>query len=103
MKKLALCVLLVICFTITAQAGCSVTKEHVMYFSLDRFLAVDRVLAVSPDQAMAMMVQDVIDGNAVWVKVGTKVNEVKKYNDYICVARIDHLLLISFNDFISCR
>ena len=50
-----------------------------------------------------MMKQDIVDGNAVYVKAGTKIEEAQKFNAYVSVVRIGHQVLVALNDFISCK
>ena len=103
MKRVLIVIAMLLCLATSAYAGCYTTKDSIMYFSPERFMAVDQVIGISQEQGVAMMKQDIVDGNAVYVKAGIKIDDVQKFNNYISVVRIGHQVLVALNDFISCK
>jgi hypothetical protein len=73
------------------------------YSSIDRFLKVDRLFELSGREAGRRAVQkDVENGDAFWVKKGTKVEIIETYRSGLCVVKAYDANYITYIDAISC-
>jgi hypothetical protein len=76
-----------------------------MYFDMDRLLKVARVTAISEQQGLAMLVDDMQQGVAVGVPEGTRIESVRRIisASTVSVVKINGITLISLTNAISCR
>lgn len=100
--KWGICLLLLV-IPMLCYGECVTTKDTIMYFNPTRLVQVDRVLAVNQTQGLAMMKEDIVSGDAVFVKERTRIRSVERFNAYIGVVLINDQLLIGFLNDISCR
>jgi len=88
-----------------SHAGCVTKEDSIMYFEPDRFFKVARVCAANREQGETMMKVDVSEGDAVVIRGGTRVDEMKAIPDIpsACVVKIGNLLLVGLTAYIRCN
>lgn len=96
---------LVLILCSVAGAECVATGKSIMYFEPTRFATVAQVCAVNQQQGLAMMIDDVTAGKAVFVETGTRFDAAVPLpeNDKVVVCRIGKVLMIGLADFVKCR
>lgn len=103
MKRLLTAIFLSALMMSTAFAECATTQQTIVYFDAERFFNVDSVLNISQDRGFQMVMEDVREGRAMLVPKGLRLDEVKRYNEHISVARVKNTLVVIINDHFSCR
>lgn len=104
-KNLLFCVLLVLFFASFANAGCVATEKSVMYFDPQRFAVVAQVCAVNQQQGLAMMIDDIAAGKAVFVEAGTRLDAAVPLpeNNTVVVCRIGKVLMMGLASYVRCQ
>jgi len=96
---------IILAFAAVAQAkDCRTTTDCLMWFDGFRAGVVARTCSYNEQQCKAMMVSDVIDGTAVGIDKGTKVDDVHSVPDTPCdIVELNGRLLVTFKGIVKCR
>jgi ribosomal protein L2 len=88
-----------------ATAGCAANQDTFMYFDAVRFFKVARVCATNPQQCIAMMIDDVNNGDAVYITRGTSfdVGERVPENPRVTVVKKGNIFLMALTEAVNCR
>ena len=105
MNRMALVAIFLFLMASIVSAECMTNKNTTMYFDMDRLLKVARVTAISEQQGLAMIVDDMQKGIAVGVPKGTRIESVRRIlsASTVSVVKIKGITLISLTNAISCR
>lgn len=105
MQRISLVAIFLFLMASSLSAECVTNKNTTMYFEMDRLLKVAKVTAVSEQQGLAMIVDDMQKGIAVGVPRGTRIDSVRRIisASTVSVVKIKGITLISLTNAISCR
>ena len=101
-RKTILVVFMLVLLVGTAFGECRVTRDTWMYLETDSFFAWARMARVNPEQAVAMLLQDGREGNAVFIPKGSRLSLKKRIDDVVSILELRGVPMIAMNDFLRC-
>lgn len=102
MKRIILAVIICMLFAAPVFAGCTAKEDTWMYLETESFFAWARVARINVAQAVAMLMQDGREGNAVFVRKGTHLSLIEKIDEHISVLEYRGTPMIALNAIIRC-
>lgn len=104
MKKLIMTVIILVIATMAYAKDCRTVDDCIMWFDGFRAGTVAKVCAFNGAQCKAMMRSDIVDGAAVGIDKGTRVDDVHSVPDTPCdIVEMNGRLLVTFKGIVKCR
>lgn len=104
MKKLIMTVIIIMIATVACAKECRTVDDCIMWFDGYRAGTVAKVCQFNGAQCKAMMMSDIVEGAAVGIDKGTRVDDVHSVPGTPCdIVEMNGRLLITFKGMVKCR